>query len=135
MATASPLPTSELAQIASSACEQAIGTAEAYDHSQVADWNTAIIQTILKSLISKTSSTDDATASEPAQPAYKYIANSTIIQHIGSPSEPEKHGRRGMHSAVGAFWNNEKDGTYSYKWEAAEKKGMDIVITVTWIAI
>jgi len=40
-----------------------------------------------------------------------------------------------MHSAVGAFWNNEKDGTYSYKWEAAEKKGMDIVITVTWIAI
>jgi dynein light chain Tctex-type 1 len=58
-----------------------------------------------------------------------------VIQHIGSPAEPEKHGRRGMHSAVGAFWNNEKDGTYSYKWEAAEKKGMDIVITITWIAI
>jgi hypothetical protein len=40
-----------------------------------------------------------------------------------------------MHSAVGAYWNNEKDGTYSYKWEAAEMKGMDIVITITWIAI
>ncbi|CAO2658654.1 Nn.00g063770.m01.CDS01 [Neocucurbitaria sp. VM-36] len=190
MQSPSPLPTAELEQIASSACEQAIGAAEAYDHSKVADWNTAIIptvaqrtrpipssphppstprpppylllllpihskppttlrtnhpslqQTILKSLISKTSSTSPIKTEEPSsstseagQPAYKYIANSTVIQHIGSPSEPERHGRRGMHSAVGAFWNNEKDGTYSYKWEAAEKKGMDIVITITWIAI
>lgn len=97
-------------------------------------------QTILKSLISKTSPSAEASSTgestqEAAQPAYKYIANSTVIQHIGSPSEPEKHGRRGMHSAVGAFWNNEKDGTYSYKWEGAEKKGMDIVITITWVAI
>ena len=93
-------------------------------------------QYILKTLISKTSSTSETSSSDaPAQPAYKYIANSTVIQHIGSSAEPEKHGRRGMHSAVGAFWNNEKDGTYSYKWEAAEKKGMDIVITITWIAI
>lgn len=91
-------------------------------------------QSILKSLIDKTTTTS-TTSSEPTQPSYKYIANSTVIQHIGVPSEPEKHGRRGMHSAVGAFWNNEKDGTYSYKWEAAEKKGMDIVITITWIAI
>ncbi|KAH8730068.1 Tctex-1 [Phaeosphaeriaceae sp. PMI808] len=127
----SPLPTSELELIASNACETAMGGAEAYDHSKVSEWNTAIIQTILKSLIDKTSTGEG----DAPQPGYKYIANSTIIQHIGSPSEPEKHGRRGMHSAVGAFWNNEKDGTYSYKWEAAEKKGMDIVITITWIAI
>jgi dynein light chain Tctex-type 1 len=58
-----------------------------------------------------------------------------VIQHVGNPAEPEKHGRRGMHSAVGAYWNNEKDGTYSYKWEAGEKKGMDIVIAITWVAI
>ncbi|KAF2846359.1 Tctex-1 [Plenodomus tracheiphilus IPT5] len=135
-AIASPLPTSELEQIASSACEHSLGAAEAYDHSKTTEWNNAIIHTILESLISKTSSTAESnTSSEPAQPAYKYIVNSTIIQHIGSPSEPEKHGRRGMHSAVGAFWNNEKDGTYSYKWEAAEKKGMDVVVTLTWIAI
>ncbi|KAF9693762.1 hypothetical protein EKO04_008279 [Ascochyta lentis] len=132
-ATASPLPTEQLQQIASSACEQALDSAELYDHSKVAGWNTEIIQNILKSLISATTVTKEG--SEPTQPAYKYIVNSTVIQHIGSPSEPEKHGRRGMHSAVGAYWNNEKDGTYSYKWEAAEKKGMDIVITVTWIAI
>jgi hypothetical protein len=95
----------------------------------------SIQQYILKTLISKTSTSSDSTTDSPSQPPYKYIANSTVIQHLGSPSEPEKHGRRGMHSAVGAFWNNEKDGTYSYKWEAAEKKGMDIVITITWIAI
>ncbi|KAF1849838.1 uncharacterized protein K460DRAFT_399947 [Cucurbitaria berberidis CBS 394.84] len=182
MASQSPLPTAELEQIASSACEQAIGASEAYDHTKVADWNTTIIvskspirtpvvaqthtrdrlpfafflvqpksptkhvnnttqQTILKTLIAKTShnasspDTKVELSPEAGQPAYKYIANSTVIQHIGSPSEPEKHGRRGMHSAVGAFWNNEKDGTYSYKWEGAEKKGMDIVITITWIAI
>jgi dynein light chain Tctex-type 1 len=40
-----------------------------------------------------------------------------------------------MHSAVGAYWNNEKDGTYSYKWDGAEKIGMDIVISITWIAL
>jgi hypothetical protein len=40
-----------------------------------------------------------------------------------------------MHCAVGAYWNNEKDGTYSYKWAGAEKKGMDTVITITWVAI
>ncbi|KAJ8118661.1 hypothetical protein OPT61_g409 [Boeremia exigua] len=133
MAATSPLPTDQLQQIASSACEQAIGEAALYDHSKVAEWNTDIIQTILKSLIAAT--TVKTESGESSQPAFKYIANSTVIQHIGSPSEPEKHGRRGMHSAVGAYWNNEKDGTYSYKWEAAEKKGMDIVITITWIAI
>ncbi|KAF1940810.1 Tctex-1 [Clathrospora elynae] len=132
----SPLPTAELQEIAIHACETAIGEATAYDHSKVPEWNTSIINNILKTMISKTSSTPESdTSAEVAQPAYKYIANSTVIQHIGSPSEPEKHGRRGMHSAFGAFWNNEKDGTYSYKWEAAEKKGMDIVISITWIAL
>lgn len=40
-----------------------------------------------------------------------------------------------MHSAVGAFWNNEKDGTWSYKWDRSEEKGMDVVITVTWVGL
>jgi dynein light chain Tctex-type 1 len=91
-------------------------------------------QNILQSLISKTS-TAATDGVEATQPAFKYIVSSTVIQHIGNPAEPEKHGRRGMHSAVGAYWNNEKDGTYSYKWDAGEKKGMDIVIAITWVAI
>jgi len=40
-----------------------------------------------------------------------------------------------MHSATGAYWNNEKDGMWSYKYEYAEKKGLDIVISIMWIAI
>ncbi|KAH7564484.1 hypothetical protein BM1_01531 [Bipolaris maydis] len=154
----SPLPTDDLQQIAKTACEQAVGAATSYDHTKVGDWNSEIIvgssaanaalntqwlthlplqQYILKTLISKTTpAADSSNPDAPSQPAYKYIANSTVIQHHGnSPAEIEKQGRRGMHSAVGAFWNNEKDGTYTYKWEAADSKGMDIVITITWIAI
>ncbi|KAF2013808.1 Tctex-1 [Aaosphaeria arxii CBS 175.79] len=120
---AAPLPTEELLQIANSAADSAFGSAEKYDHSQVAGWNTHII-----SLIEKT------TPGEGKSPAYKYVVGSTVIQHLGSP-EDTNSGRRGMHSAVGAFWNAEKDGTYSVKWEGGEKKGVDVVITITWIAL
>jgi hypothetical protein len=92
-------------------------------------------QTILKSLIEKTTKKGEGEGETAQQPPFKFIANSTIIQHLGSPKEPEKHGRRGMHSAVGAYWNNEKDGTFTHKWEAADSKGMDIVITITWVAL
>jgi len=44
-------------------------------------------------------------------------------------------GRRGMHSATGAFWNNERDGMWSYKYEGGESKGFDIVVSVVWIGI
>ena len=74
---------------------------------------------------------------------YKFAVNSTIVQHLsdprpggenGSPQEKSNVGRRGMHSASGAYWNNERDGMWSHKYEASESKGMDIVISVMWIA-
>lgn len=40
-----------------------------------------------------------------------------------------------MHSAIGAYWNNERDGTWNYKWEGAETRGMDVVVCVTWIGV
>ncbi len=40
-----------------------------------------------------------------------------------------------MHSATGAYWNNEKDGMWSFKYEAGEAKGLDVVISVIWIAL
>lgn len=62
--------------------------------------------------------------------------NSTIIQHVAPGEEDAVNQRkRGMHSATGAYWNNEKDGTWSYKYECAEKKGLDVVISIMWIAI
>ena len=44
-------------------------------------------------------------------------------------------GRRGMHSASGAYWNNERDGMWSFKYEGGEGKGMDIVVSVMWIGV
>jgi hypothetical protein len=88
---------------------------------------------------------------------YKFAVNSTIIQHLSDPhttstaeggdvqgekegeegvkSPSSKVGRRGMHSASGAYWNNERDGMWSYKYEGGESKGMDIVVSVMWIGV
>ena len=46
-----------------------------------------------------------------------------------------KVGRRGMHSASGAYWNNAKDGMWSHKYEGGESKGMDIVVSIMWIMV
>ena len=42
--------------------------------------------------------------------------------------------KRGMHSASGAYWNNEKDGMWNFKYEKAESKGFDVVLSVLWIS-
>lgn len=98
--------------------------------------------TILKSLISETSTGPNN------QPPFKYAVNSTIIQHAPTFSRTAdsdsaedqtvslaKVGRRGMHSAAGAYWNSEKDGMWSFKYDGGEKKGLDVVINVMWIAL
>jgi hypothetical protein len=54
---------------------------------------------------------------------------------VASAEEKRQVGRRGMHSASGAYWNNEKDGMWSFKYEGGEGKGMDIVVSVMWIAV
>jgi dynein light chain Tctex-type 1 len=42
-------------------------------------------------------------------------------------------GRRGMHSAAGAYWNNEKDGMWSFKYDAGDTKGLDVVVGIVWV--
>jgi hypothetical protein len=44
-------------------------------------------------------------------------------------------GRRGMHSATGAYWNEATDGMWSYKYEGGESKGLDVVIMILWVSI
>jgi len=44
-------------------------------------------------------------------------------------------GRRGLHSATGAFWNEKTDGMWSFKYEAGENKGLDVVISVIWVSL
>jgi len=132
-----PVSPTRLGQIATDACESTFSSADSYSHSQTEPWNASIINKILTSLISESKTEADEVV------PYKFAVNSTIIQHLSDPrpsgtdtSEAgAKVGRRGMHSAAGAYWNNEKDGMWSFKYEGGEKKGMDVVISVMWIAI
>ncbi|KAH8821036.1 Tctex-1 [Xylogone sp. PMI_703] len=141
-----PVSFTRLKQIATDACQSALGSAEFYEHSKTEGWNSAIINSILKALISESSPPGGT-------PAYKFAVNSTIIQHLvptsalskpkpasppteGSATETTPHaGRRGMHSASGCYWNEKTDGMWSFKYEGGEDKGLDIVISVIWIGL
>ena len=107
--------------------------------------------TILQHLI-----TESAPSDQQQQSQYKFAVTSTIFQH--SPPAPAAApvtgsetkaggaeaaayegnvgvtGKRGMHSATGAYWNNEKDGMWSHKYDE-EKKGFDVVVSVIWISL
>ncbi|OAF54925.1 hypothetical protein VC83_08581 [Pseudogymnoascus destructans] len=48
-----PISTTRLKQIATDACTSALEGAEFYEHAKTAQWNSAIINAILKSLISE----------------------------------------------------------------------------------
>jgi len=122
-----PVPFSRLKEIANDACASALSSASSYEHTSTESWNTAIINTILQSLISETSTST-------TQPQFKFAVNSTIIQHAPSDAGANE-GRRGMHSAAGAYWNAEKDGMWSFKYEAAEAKGLDVVVGIIWISV
>ncbi|KAL8743338.1 MAG: hypothetical protein Q9190_004300 [Brigantiaea leucoxantha] len=148
-----PISATQLDDIATAACDSTFQFVDGYQHSRTESWNGNIISTVLKSLISETS-----TSSQP--PQYKFAVTSTIIQHTAlPPSQPANYqssstggpdddppsngvsgstksiGRRGMHSATGAYWNNDKDGTWSWKYAKAEEKGFDVIVSVMWISI
>jgi len=166
MATSSatpPISFTRLKQIANDACQSALGSTDYYEHSKTEAWNTTIINSILRSLISESSPAGGT-------PSFKYAVNSTIIQHLvptstlnkskpaqdssakaeesdakistsdvkteatGTDGKPHV-GRRGMHSATGAYWNEKTDGMWSFKYEGGEGKGLDVVISVIWISI
>ncbi|KAA6410571.1 MAG: hypothetical protein FRX48_05993 [Lasallia pustulata] len=76
-----PVAPNRLNQLAADACDSTFRTATTYDHSQASSWNTSIINSILQSLISATSSSN-------APPSYKYAVTSTIIQHTSPPAPP-----------------------------------------------
>ncbi|RPA91275.1 hypothetical protein L873DRAFT_1819760 [Choiromyces venosus 120613-1] len=80
------------------------------------------------------SSTQDPTSTvSPAAAASPGAASVGSELNSGRASnENSGVGRRGMHSACGAYWNNEKDGMWSYKYET---RGLDVVISVIWIAV
>jgi dynein light chain Tctex-type 1 len=67
--------------------------------------------------------------SEGSTPSYKFAVSATIIQN-GLPGAT----KRGMNSSIGAFWNGETDGLWSYRYESGEKIGLDVIINVIWMA-
>ena len=121
------------------ACETALSGVTSYVHTDTEKWNTTIINSILGALVQETTQQPAAGSSAPAQPQFKYVVNSTIIQHAASSSspfadEPKKpSGRRGMHAASGAYWNNERDGMWSFKYPGADSKGLDVVVGIIWV--
>lgn len=62
------------------------------------------------------------------------ITTSDAKEATGTDGKPHV-GRRGMHSATGAYWNEKTDGMWSFKYEGGESKGLDVVISVIWISI
>ncbi|KAF2100497.1 dynein light chain, cytosolic [Rhizodiscina lignyota] len=139
MAPTPPLSETRLRQIATDACESTLGSQSEYVHSSTPSWNSSIINKILEALISET-----APARKDQPPAWKFCVNSTIIQHPEAvrageeDDEDEKEGKgrgkRGMHAASGAYWNNEKDGMWNFKFQGEEQLGMDVVVTIMWIS-
>ena len=63
-------------------------------------------------------------------------SDNTVVKNeaIGTDGKPHV-GRRGMHSATGAYWNEKTDGMWSFKYEGGESRGLDVVVSVIWIAI
>jgi hypothetical protein len=112
---------------------------------------------MLKAVIS------EATPQGSTSPSYKFACNSTIVQHLVPTSAANKPrggtdtkgdepqistsseatatdgkphvGRRGMHSATGAYWDEKKDGMWTFKYDGGESKGLDVVVMLIWIAI
>ncbi len=82
---------------------------------------------------STSTGTDAAAATDDAEAATSNGDAATA--QPGTASSKPRAGRRGMHSAAGAYWNNERDGVWSFKYEGAERKGMDVVVSVMWIGI
>ncbi|KAF5014675.1 hypothetical protein F66182_14260, partial [Fusarium sp. NRRL 66182] len=123
------------------ACDGALFKASGYDHTQVANWNSSIINSVLKALIVATTpeQSSTTTTTTPTIPPYRFTVNSTIVQQgvidkaaAGSSGEI---GKRGMHSASGAYWDVNRDGMWTFKYPGGEERGLDVVVSVTWFAM
>ncbi|KAF5863032.1 hypothetical protein ETB97_010840 [Aspergillus alliaceus] len=134
--TSSPVPIADLTKIASEACDSALNGVEGYEHTQVGEWNSQIINTILKALIAAT-----APSAPSASAPYRFTVNSTIVQQglidksAAAEGAASNTGKRGMHSASGAFWDVNRDGMWTFKYPGADERGLDVVVSVTWFAV
>lgn len=98
----------------------------------------AVNSTIIQHLV-PTSALKAKAAQESSSPSAEKddakISTSDVKTDATSTDGKPHVGRRGMHSATGAYWNEKTDGMWSFKYEGGESKGLDVVISVIWIAI
>lgn len=94
--------------------------------------NSTIVQHLVPtSQLNKSKGTSTSTGTSTEETKDEAAAGSTATATDGKPHV----GRRGMHSATGAYWNEETDGMWSYKYDGGEAKGLDVVIMLIWIAL
>ncbi|RKF76029.1 hypothetical protein GcM1_230070 [Golovinomyces cichoracearum] len=98
--------------------------------------NSTIIQHLVPtSIIQRTKAAQEITTSKPKDSdASPTLTNSTKDSATGTDGRPHV-GRRGMHSATGAYWNEKTDGMWSFKYDGGDRRGLDVVISIVWIAL
>ncbi len=95
----------------------------------------AVNSTIIQHLVPTSALNRGKVGQETSLPnAEATISTSDKNEATGTDGKPHV-GRRGMHSATGAYWNEKTDGMWSFKYEGGEGKGLDVVISVIWISI
>ncbi|KAK2737763.1 hypothetical protein FQN57_007411 [Myotisia sp. PD_48] len=134
----SPVPREQLTTIATQVCDTVFDGVTQYDHDKVAEWNSRVINTVLKSLIdavTPSGETDNKvdSAIDASKPTYRFSVTSTLIQQDFSNKDDSTPplGRRGMHCASGAFWDSQHDGMWTYKYNG-EDKGLELVLNIAW---
>lgn len=96
--------------------------------------NSTIIQHLVPtSTLNKSKAVQDSSVKAEESDA-KISTSDVKTEAVGTDGKPHV-GRRGMHSATGAYWNEKTDGMWSFKYEGGENKGLDVVISVIWISI
>ncbi|KAI2790244.1 hypothetical protein POX_d05751 [Penicillium oxalicum] len=153
-APVSPVPIPELTKITSDACDSALKDATEYEHSLVGAWNSQIIVSRIPFLVPFPPLSPEPPKHHPqgshhcnrplesTKPApYRFTVNSTIVQQgiidktAAADGTQSNAGKRGMHSASGAFWDVNRDGMWTFKYPGAEERGLDVVVSVTWFAV
>lgn len=97
--------------------------------------NSTIVQHLVPtSQLNKSQGTSTSTGTSTGEEAASASEPASATTPTATDGKPHV-GRRGMHSATGAYWNEETDGMWSYKYDGGEAKGMDVVIMLIWIAL
>jgi hypothetical protein len=97
--------------------------------------NSTIIQHLVPtSALNRAKATQESSSAKPNTSDATISTSEAKTEAVGSDGKPHV-GRRGMHSATGAYWNEKTDGMWSFKYEGGESQGLDVVISVIWISI